>query len=69
MRIKNTFEILVIFAFADNTIRAIPRQDNIIAEEKNRYLLNRSIKFIIKIFDIVRIEKASIIQKITKVEV
>ncbi|MCJ7471400.1 MAG: hypothetical protein MUP02_01130, partial [Actinobacteria bacterium] len=69
VRIKKAFEILVNFAFAAKTIRAIPRQDNTIAEEKNRYLLNRSNSFIIKMFDIVRIEKASIIQKITTVEV
>ena len=41
VRIKKAFEILVNFAFAAKTIRAIPRQDNTIAEEKNRYLLNR----------------------------
>jgi len=61
--------ILVNFAFEARTTRAIPRQDNIIAEEKNRYLLNRSNSFIIKMFDIVIIEETSTIQKITTVEV
>ena len=69
VRIKNTFEILVNFAFAAKTMRAIPRQGNIIAAAKNRYLLNRSIRFMIKMFDMVTIKKASVIQKITTVEV
>jgi len=69
VRIKNALEIFVYLPFIAKITIAIPSKGNANAEVKKKALLNRSSEFIKKIFNKTEIEKATVIQKITKVEI